>query len=123
MHAVNLADRADTARSPRLALARADPHAVERCRDVAIAPAAGHAFHHSERLLGRATAVFAGLRLADAQLGVLTAPPVDRKDHLPRRLIDIGDDARYTDTAYYVTATADLLGMAADRAFAGGGVS
>ena len=31
--------------------------------------------------------------------------------------------ARYTDTAYYVTATADLLGMAADRAFAGGGVS
>ena len=25
--------------------------------------------------------------------------------------------ARYTDTAYYVTGTADLLGMAADRAF------
>ena len=32
--------------------------------------------------------------------------------------------ARYSDTAYYVTATADLLGMAADRAFVGGrGVS
>ena len=31
--------------------------------------------------------------------------------------------ARYTDTAYYVTGTADLLGMAADRAFAGGGAS
>jgi len=31
--------------------------------------------------------------------------------------------ARYTDTAYYVTGTADLLGLAADRAFAGGGVS
>jgi hypothetical protein len=28
--------------------------------------------------------------------------------------------ARYTDTAYYVTGTADLLGVAADRAFAGG---
>jgi hypothetical protein len=27
--------------------------------------------------------------------------------------------ARYSDTAYYVTATADLLGMAADRAFVG----
>ena len=31
--------------------------------------------------------------------------------------------ARYTDTAYYVTGTADLLGMAADRAFAGGGAA
>jgi integrase len=31
--------------------------------------------------------------------------------------------ARYTDTAYYVTGTAELLGMAADRAFAGGGAS
>jgi integrase len=28
--------------------------------------------------------------------------------------------ARYTDTAYYVTGTADLLGVAADRAFSGG---
>lgn len=31
--------------------------------------------------------------------------------------------ARYSDTAYYITGTADLLGMAADRAFAGGGAS
>jgi integrase len=31
--------------------------------------------------------------------------------------------ARYSDTAYYVTATADLLGMAADRAFADRGDS
>ena len=31
--------------------------------------------------------------------------------------------ARYSDTAYYVTATADLLGMAADRAFADGGAA
>jgi integrase len=31
--------------------------------------------------------------------------------------------ARYSDTAYYVTGTADLLGMAADRAFADGGAS
>jgi hypothetical protein len=29
--------------------------------------------------------------------------------------------ARYSDTAYYVTGTAELLGMAADRAFADGG--
>jgi hypothetical protein len=31
--------------------------------------------------------------------------------------------ARYTDTAYYVTGTADLLGMAAERGFAEGGVA
>jgi integrase len=31
--------------------------------------------------------------------------------------------ARYTDTAYYVTGTAELLGMAADRVFADGGAS
>jgi len=31
--------------------------------------------------------------------------------------------ARYTDTAYYVTGTADLLGIAAERAFIDGGVS
>ena len=30
---------------------------------------------------------------------------------------------RYSDTAYYITGTADLLGMAADRAFADGGAS
>ena len=29
--------------------------------------------------------------------------------------------ARYTDTAYYVTAMGDLLGMAAGRAFINGG--
>lgn len=31
--------------------------------------------------------------------------------------------ARYTDTAYYVTGTADLLGIAADRVFTDGGIS
>jgi integrase len=31
--------------------------------------------------------------------------------------------AHYSDTAYYVTGTADLLGMAADRAFIGGAAS
>jgi integrase len=31
--------------------------------------------------------------------------------------------ARYTDTAYYVTGTAELLGMAAARAVNGGGAS
>ena len=29
--------------------------------------------------------------------------------------------ARYSDTAYYVTGTTELLGLAAERAFGGGG--
>ena len=41
---------------------------------------------------------------------------------LPLLAIYLGH-ARYTDTAYYVTGTADLLGMAAERAFVGGGVA
>ena len=36
--------------------------------------------------------MLAGLRLADPQLRVLAAPPMDRQDDLARRLIDIGDD-------------------------------
>jgi hypothetical protein len=31
--------------------------------------------------------------------------------------------SRYSDTAYYVTGTAELLGVAADRAFADGDVA
>ena len=64
---------------------------MRRCRH----PTSGRpAPHHRERLFRGAAAVFAGLRLADAELRMLAAPPVDRKDHLPRRLVDIGDDVR-----------------------------
>jgi hypothetical protein len=31
--------------------------------------------------------------------------------------------ARYSDTAYYITATPELLGLASQRAFGDGGVS
>ena len=36
--------------------------------------------------------MLAGLRLADPQLRVLAAAPMDRQDDLARRLVDIGDD-------------------------------
>jgi integrase len=61
-------------------------------------------------------------RFAVTRLAAWHRENVDAQALLPLLATYLGHD-RYTDTAYYVTATADLLGMAADRAFAGGGVS
>jgi hypothetical protein len=36
--------------------------------------------------------MLAGLRLANPQLRMLAAAPMDRQDDLARRLVDIGDD-------------------------------
>ena len=68
------------------------PHPVQRRGDVLVGPARRHAAHHRQRLLGRAAAVLAGFGLADPQLRVLAAPPVDHQDDLARRLVDVGDD-------------------------------
>jgi integrase len=61
-------------------------------------------------------------RFAVTRLAVWHREKADVQALLPLLATYLGH-ARYTDTAYYVTATADLLGMAADRAFADGGVS
>jgi integrase len=59
-------------------------------------------------------------RFAVTRLAVWHREHADVQVLLPLLATYLGH-ARYTDTAYYVTATADLLGMAADRAFAGRG--
>ena len=61
-------------------------------------------------------------RFAVTRLAVWHREKADVQALLPLLATYLGH-ARYTDTAYYVTGTADLLGMAADRAFADGGVS
>ena len=61
-------------------------------------------------------------RFAVTRLAVWHREKADVQALLPLLATYLGH-ARYTDTAYYVRATADLLGMAADRAFADGGVS
>jgi integrase len=61
-------------------------------------------------------------RFAVTRLAVWHRENADVQALLPLLATYLGH-ARYSDTAYYVTATADLLGMAADRAFAGRGVS
>ena len=61
-------------------------------------------------------------RFAVARLAAWHRENADVQALLPLLATYLGH-ARYSDTAYYVTGTADLLGMAADRAFSGGGVS
>ena len=86
------AQRADAVRGPRLSLTGGHAHPVQRGGDVLVRPSRGHAPHHGEGLFGGAAAMLARLRLADPQLRVLAAPPMDRQDDLARRLVDIGDD-------------------------------
>ena len=59
-------------------------------------------------------------RFAVTRLATWHAEQADVRALLPMLATYLGH-ARYTDTAYYVTAAADLLGMAADRAFSDGG--
>jgi integrase len=56
-------------------------------------------------------------RFAVTRLALWHREKADVQALLPLLATYLGH-ARYTDTAYYVTATADLLGMAAERAFA-----
>src|SRR5205823_14354346 len=86
------AQRADAVRCPGLALASRHSHSVQRGGDVLIGPSACHAANNGKRLLGCVTPVFPGSRLANAQLGVLAALPVDDEHDLTGRLVDIDDD-------------------------------
>jgi integrase len=61
-------------------------------------------------------------RFAVTRLAAWHREQIDVQALLPLLATYLGH-TRYTDTAYYVTGTADLLGMAADRAFVGGGAS
>ena len=91
-NAMHPAQRADAVRGPRLSLTGGHAHPVQRGGDVLVRPSRGHAPHHGKGLFRGAAAMLARLRLADPQLRVLAAPPMDRQDDLARRLVDIGDD-------------------------------
>lgn len=60
-------------------------------------------------------------RFAVTRLALWHREKADVQALLPLLATYLGH-ARYTDTAYYVTGTAELLGMAAERAFAAGDV-
>lgn len=61
-------------------------------------------------------------RFAVTRLAAWHRENADAQALLPLLATYLGH-AHYTDTAYYITGTAELLGMAADRAFAEGGAS
>jgi integrase len=61
-------------------------------------------------------------RFAVTRLAVWHQEKADVQALLPLLATYLGH-ARYTDTAYYITGTAELLGMAADRAASGGGAA
>jgi integrase len=61
-------------------------------------------------------------RFAVTRLALWHQQKADVQALLPLLATYLGH-ARYTDTAYYVTGTAELLGMAAERAFAAEGVA
>jgi hypothetical protein len=92
MDAVHPPQRADTVRGPGLSLTGGHSHPVQRRGDVLVRPSRGHAPHHGEGLFGGAAAMLAGFRLADPQLRMLAASPMDRQDDFARRLVDVGDD-------------------------------
>ena len=61
-------------------------------------------------------------RFAVTRLAAWHREKVDVQACLPLLATYLGH-SRYSDTAYYVTGTAELLGVAADRAFADGDVA
>jgi hypothetical protein len=73
-------------RGPGLSLARWHSHSVQRRGDVFVRPSGRHAPHHGEGLFGCAAAMLTRSWLPDAELRVLAAAPMDRKDDLARRL-------------------------------------
>jgi transposase len=86
------ADRADAVRRPGLTLARRQSHAVQSGGDVLIGPASGHGADHSQGVVRGVAVVTAGRRLAEPELGMLPALPVDEKNNLARLFVDIGGD-------------------------------
>lgn len=74
---VDTAQRADAVAGPALALASAHAHAVERGSDVSVGPACSHRADDGHCLFRRALGVLSRLRLADADLRMLPALPMD----------------------------------------------
>ena len=78
--------------SPRLPLAGAEAHSVQRGCDMFIGPPARHAAYHCLGLVRSAPPVFTSPGLTGSELRMLTTLPMDLQHNLARRFIEIGDD-------------------------------
>jgi hypothetical protein len=90
--AMDPAEGTDPLCGPRFVLTGTHSHAVQRCGNVVIVPAPGHAPHYRQCLVRGPTAVLASSGFLDPQLRVLAAPPVDHQDDLACCIVDIGDN-------------------------------
>jgi hypothetical protein len=90
--APDTSDRAYPMCRPRLALSGRQPHAVQSGGDVLVGPAAGHAPDHRQGIVGGDALVLTRSGLAQSQLGVATALPVDCQNDLVACLIDVDGD-------------------------------
>jgi transposase len=92
MDTMHSSQRTHTVRSPGLSLPRAHSHAIQRRSNIVVGPSSGHTTDDSQSIVGSSAAVFAGLGLPDPDLGVLTAPPVNRQDDVASHLVDVDND-------------------------------
>ena len=86
------ASEVDPSGGPCIALPGTHAHPVERGGDVVVGPAAHHALYDGHGFVSGSPAMFATLQLADPQLRMLTASPMDRQDDLAGLVVDIGED-------------------------------
>ena len=82
----------DTVRRPGFTLAGGQAHPIERRGDMLVRPTAGHAAHDCQCIVSCRATVFTRLWLANPQLRVLAAPPMDREHDVTHRIVDIDDD-------------------------------
>ena len=92
MDAAHASDGGDPVRRPGFTLSSRQAHPVERRGDMLVRPAARHAPHDRQGILGRRATVFPASRLVHAQLRVLAATPVDREHDVTHCLVDVDHD-------------------------------
>jgi hypothetical protein len=83
---------ADTLRTPGVTEGCLRAHAVQRCSDVFVGPTCTHLTNDIVDLDGISHCVLARLRLANPELGVLSAAPMDHDDHFTLVVVDINND-------------------------------
>jgi transposase len=90
--AANPPDRSDPMSRPGLTLTRRQSHAVQCGGDVLVRPAGRHAADDGQSVVRSAAVMLARTRLAEPQLRVLPALPMDGENDLAGLFIEVGGD-------------------------------
>jgi transposase len=90
--AANSPDRADPMSSPGLTLTSRQSHTVQRGGNILVRPAGRHAADDGQRIVRRAAVMLARARLAEPELRVLPALPMDGENDLAGLFIEVSGD-------------------------------